>query len=422
MYQPNQPYSHLSINRSLTLLFVFVIFCSNLNAQTTNDATLTNKVNSANDSLDNFLTLPNDSIDRIGRQVNLVIQNTSDSLATLQNQFINKFGNDSLNKVIPFKKLTSHTNQLFAKNHLPDAKASVPMVKAPVHAELNFSIEDKLADQNPIKKKWIEMPFGRAKSIKQAIDTGNYESVEKFTEQKIAEQFTELNQLQSGKNDLPTADIAKLQEIEWDPQKINASQKVSELLAQNADKIEGAFAKVDKLKKKYSKVNLLNSDGPVLEPIESTPLKRWVYGLGLQGAWQNQLNLSIAPVLGYKINKKWTAGISGVMNLSINVKDSFAIYSNKEFAFRIYSQYEFYKNIFVHAEFEQPYKLIEKIRESAKERLIPQNPKGWVGLGLNYKIYKSLRGQTQLLYNMIASEQTIMDSRWSVRVVLSINR
>jgi hypothetical protein len=420
MFQPNQKYSPIPIRIAFALSLLFILVSFTLKAQIKNDSTIVSDLVSASDSSKRFINTTNDSISSVIERVNAAKHTVNDSLNQIKNIVAKKSGIESINnKLIPFQKIAPQTNTMLPDNIMKGSNLEIPSFQAPAISKVNLGIKDKFKGQIPAKRKWLRVPLGRVKSIKQAIDTGNYEIVEKIAEEKIAEEFEELNTLQSAKSDLPMADIDKLQEIDWDPQKLADSKKVSELMAKNADKLQGAFNQVDQLKKKYSKVNLLNANGPVMEPISNKPVKRWVYGLGFQGNWQNQLNLSVAPIIGYRINKKWTAGVSGVMQLSINVKDSFSIQSKQDFAYRIYSQYVFYKNIFVHAEFEQPYGVkSEELRKNWYD-VNRKQARGWLGLGIEYKIYKKLKGQTQVLYNIVPPDYTKpFESRWGIRVNL----
>ncbi|GAA5031332.1 hypothetical protein GCM10011506_21010 [Marivirga lumbricoides] len=272
------------------------------------------------------------------------------------------------------------------------------------------------------EKPLIATPLKEAKQVKAQLDSGNYEALEKKSEALLVEhvdEFKELNALQA-EGGLASG-LGASKPVEWDPSKVAASQQIAEKLGGHADKIQSALKSMEGMKQKYSKVNLMNPNGPVLTELDKRPVDRWQFGLGLEAKWMNGLLLKSAPLVAYKFTNKWSAGLSGTADILVYHKDSLAAKFNREISYRVFSQYKFYKNIFAHVEFEQPYATkSEEMRENWYD-FNPLQPKGWLGLGIEYKIYKKLKGQTQVLYNIVPPDYTKPSkTRWGVRINLII--
>ncbi|GAA5035325.1 hypothetical protein GCM10011506_28010 [Marivirga lumbricoides] len=274
-----------------------------------------------------------------------------------------------------------------------------------------------------LEKPLIATPLKETKQVKAQLDSGNYEALEKKSEALLVEhvdEFKELNDLQA-EGDLGS-ELGSGKSVEWDPSKVAASRQIAEKLGGHADKIQSALKGMEGMKQKYSKVNLMNPNGPVLTELDKRPVDRWQFGLGLEAKWMNGLLLKTAPLVAYKFTNKWSVGLSGTADILVYHKDSLAAKFNREISYRVFSQYKFYKNIFAHMEFEQPYATkSEELRKDWYD-LNPLQPKGWLGMGIEYKIYKKLKGQTQVLYNIVPPDYTKpSETRWGVRVNLIIN-
>ncbi|GAA5040226.1 hypothetical protein GCM10011506_40460 [Marivirga lumbricoides] len=307
---------------------------------------------------------------------------------------------------------------LLEARDLPELKG-IPLPEESAHKLKLPSVSGKVKNQIS-KKPLIDTPLKEAKQVKAQLDSGNYEALEKKSQALLVEhvdEFKELNALQAEGG--LVSELGASKPLEWDPSKVAASQQIAEKLGEHADKIQSALKGMEGIKQKYSKVNLMNPNGPVLTELDKSPADRWQFGLGLEAKWMNGLLLKTAPLVAYKFTNKWSAGLSGSADILVYHKDSLAAKFNREISYRLFSQYKFYKNIFAHVEFEQPYATkSEELRENWYD-LKQVQPKGWLGLGIEYRIYKKLKGQTQVLYNIVPPDYTKpSESRLGVRINL----
>lgn len=81
---------------------------------------------------------------------------------------------------------------------------------------------------------------------------------------------------------------------------------------------------------------------------------------------------------------------------------------------------QFLTEIFsLHLEHELPYKKPAENKEGSWYNLAPQKSRAWVGLALQYGLYKDIKGQTQILYNLIEPDfSNAPENRWTIRINL----
>ncbi|MBK6266379.1 hypothetical protein JKA74_15145 [Marivirga sp. S37H4] len=351
----------------------------------------------------------------------------SDSLPTLNNfpEFPSNL-NDSLhtmtgvNEIYSVQKIQKLNNSDLGINA---GKREIPAVSVPALPEmpqLKTKAEEEAgkAINSRLKKNKLNTPqLEEAKQIKQELDSGNWEKLERKAEGALANQFEDLGELQGLEGTSSLEELTSIQEINWDESKVAASQQVAQKLGEHSDKIQTALKEMEGLKKKYSKVNLMNPNGPVLQQMDKTPVDRWSFGLGLEAKWLNGLMLKTAPLVAFKLYNKWSIGLSGSADMLIYHKDNLTAKFQQQVSYRVFSQYKFYRNIFAHAEFEQPYTpKSPEIRENWYD-LKRNKQKGWLGLGVEYKIYRKLKGQTQILYNFL---EDFENSKIAIRVNIII--
>src|SRR5690606_22493004 len=100
-----------------------------------------------------------------------------------------------------------------------------------------------------------------------------------------------------------------------------AMEKMNELFEQHGDKLEAAQNQMNQLKKKYSYVPNSNdlSTAVKINSLKDEPLqKRLIVGTNLKLERGNPLSLDFAPLVMYKFNRVFHAGVSGSYRASIN--------------------------------------------------------------------------------------------------------
>jgi hypothetical protein len=255
--------------------------------------------------------------------------------------------------------------------------------------------------------------------IKQEIDSFSLESIENKAGALAKNNITELQELDKMEGAANNA-RSQVKNLKWDKSKIKSSQNIAKVLSENVEAVQAGMDKMKDFKGKYSKVNLMNPNGPVLQEISKKPSKPWQFGLNFSSQFRNGLSLQLAPTVGYRLQEKWTGGVGISYQFKVFDQDStFAFEPQQQFSHRIFNQINFYRNFFLHLEHELPYRQQYKNKEGPWHKLEAQKPKGWLGMALQYKLYKDIKGQTQILYNIIKPDgMDVSESRWAIRVNL----
>lgn len=206
------------------------------------------------------------------------------------------------------------------------------------------------------------------------------------------------------------------------PEPSKAQQKAAKLAA-NAVKahskaVSKAITRVTEMKRSYKEVNLLDPNGPVKVPLDKKPKNRWAYGLGFQLHTTSDIQLELAPFVGYKWNKHWLTGIGGTYSFTLKERDTVQWNSQQAMGYRFFTQYKFYQQFFAHLEWAQQYRSPVASTEKNWYQVRAENPKMWIGAGWQYTVYKHIKAQTQVLYNVLTPEPLSGESRWAVRVVI----
>jgi len=265
-----------------------------------------------------------------------------------------------------------------------------------------------------------EQPISSKLKTKHKLDSLSFKEIEKEGEELAKNNIKELQELDKMEGSANTA-RSQVENLKWDKSKIKSSKNVAKVLSKNVDAIQTGMDKMKDFKGKYSKVNLMNPNGPVLKEISKKPVKPWQFSLNFSSQIQNGLTIQMSPAIGYKVYEKLIGGIGlSYQNKIIYSGQSIAFSEDQEFSHRVFSQYNFYRNFFLHVEHELPYKQRVEYKESSWYNLDAQKSKGWLGMALQYKVYKNIKGQTQILYNIIKPD-TFAENRWTIRVNLNFN-
>jgi hypothetical protein len=188
-------------------------------------------------------------------------------------------------------------------------------------------------------------------------------------------------------------DTAKMREA--------ARQKAQELLTQNSY-IKSVQSKMGLLKNKYS--TLLNSNdlstGIKEKSLKGRPLReRWVIGGNFNIVNISPLMIDLAPQFGYRVNKRFQVGVSGVYRVKFvdSVRVSNAVPSNV-YGYSVFTTYRVILNFFAYAEFERTTSAAKSQVNDAKSESIWIN-NALVGIGRQFKIHKKVNGSILLLWN-----------------------
>jgi hypothetical protein len=240
------------------------------------------------------------------------------------------------------------------------------------------------------------------KQVKEA--TGSTEGLGKTLESKASEQvkglpdqkLPEIEGLPGGV--LKTSDDAKQQLAN-----LAKKQAVNHFAGKEAV-LTSAMEKMSKYKQKYSSVNSLKDikDEKHHNVMKGKPLReRLVPAVTLQfQSWQDVM-LDINPSVGYKFTSRFTAGIGWNQRVAFNIPQQQFNDEAKVYGIRTYGEYTLKKGFGFRLD-------VETMNTPAKENDPATDvvlPRSWVwgalvGIKQKYPIYKKLKGNAQLMYNI----------------------
>lgn len=200
-----------------------------------------------------------------------------------------------------------------------------------------------------------------------------------------------------------------------DPEKLKASAKEKgseQALAkfgEQADKLKAAQDKMGFLKKKFS--TLLNSNdlstGIKAKSLEGRPLReRWVIGGNFNIANTAPLMIDLSPQFGYRIDKRFQVGISGIYRAKFvdSVKIANALPADV-YGYSVFSSYGLMLNFFGYAEWERTSSTVKtSVQTSPSGPPDPKVQRQWtnsllVGLGRQFAVHPKVKGSILLLWN-----------------------
>lgn len=191
---------------------------------------------------------------------------------------------------------------------------------------------------------------------------------------------------------------------------------------QHQDKLQTAQKKLADYKKKYSSIQSTKDMSTAVKrnSLEGKTLsERLVLGGTLQ-VDKEPTSLDVSPLLGYKLNRKYTVGLGATYRAVLNFNEFNA--EEQVYGFRAFFQREAVKGFFVHGEFER----MNVAPDSAATNA--ETTRRWksgvlAGIGKEYNFIKNVNGQVMVLYNFMHQEGiTPYNKRWVFRFGFSLNK
>lgn len=175
-----------------------------------------------------------------------------------------------------------------------------------------------------------------------------------------------------------------------------------EFIQENAEQIQQVQSKMGELKQKYSSVVNSNdlSTATKRSSLKGEPFwKRLVIGGNLNLSETNPLSIDFAPVLGWKFNKLFEAGVTGAYRAKFGAdKSGVNTFENEEvYGYSIFANHMVFKNFFGYLEGENMSTVTGTTEDS--QRAWQQSL--LLGLGRKFKIAKFLEMQAIVSYNFL---------------------
>ncbi len=215
----------------------------------------------------------------------------------------------------------------------------------------------------------------------------------------------ELTTLEEYKNQFEQTQQEMRQALAKQELKEKMASQAKEYISKHADKIQQVQSKMGELKKKYSYVPNSNdlSTAKKRSSLEDEPLgKRLVFGGNFNVTQTNPVNIDIAPLIGYRINKLFEAGITGLYRAQFEGNTS-GVNSDGEstYGYGAFVNHMVFRNFFGHLEGEN----ISR-RQADQDR----TKRVWdqtllLGIGRRFTITKWLEMQAIISYNFLHDNQ-----------------
>lgn len=182
------------------------------------------------------------------------------------------------------------------------------------------------------------------------------------------------------------------------------TSKAKDYITNNVSQIQEVQSKMTDLKKKYSSVPNSNdlSTATKRKSLEREPFwKRLVLGGNFNITKTNPVTLDLSPVVGYRINKLFEAGISASYRVRFKASASTITRDDAVYGQGIWVNHLFYKNYFGYVEGERMSTVTIKddiTKRTWKEGLL-------VGVGRKFKVAKWMEMQALVLFNLLYDNQ-----------------
>ncbi|MEM7551351.1 MAG: hypothetical protein AAF363_16845 [Bacteroidota bacterium] len=169
-------------------------------------------------------------------------------------------------------------------------------------------------------------------------------------------------------------------------------------------KLEQAQQKLHQLKKKYSSIPNTNDMSTAVKrsSMQEEPFKkRLVFGGNFQLTSTDPITIDLSPTLGYKINKKWIAGIGGTYRQTFGNEDA-SNFEEDLWSLKAFSSYDLIKSFFGYVEYERAFVRRAQVNgEGASDLRWEGTDVFALGIGRRFKFSKKLSMTAILTYNFL---------------------
>jgi hypothetical protein len=195
-----------------------------------------------------------------------------------------------------------------------------------------------------------------------------------------------------------------------------------EKIDQYKGKLRKAQGDLTKLKKKYSEVSSANDLSTAVKKNSlkgKTIKERLVIGGNFQ-AWSFEpVTLDISPVLGYRVNKLFQAGV-GVSSRYIFTYDQNLLVTTQAEGYKAFLSHDIFRDFFGYSEFER--QKLKKQVVQMEEKEYPWKNAWHVGVGRSIQLGSNISVQAMMLYNILfdRADQNY-NRRWNMKVGVQFN-
>ncbi|MDN5199896.1 hypothetical protein QQ008_00945 [Fulvivirgaceae bacterium BMA10] len=313
---------------------------------------------------------------------------------------------DQLKKTEELEKAETYTNELDGLEKLP--KEQLNQNKAFQEMKEYGNKAQSLNEEVAGYKKELDH-----------LKKGDLDKLEKGTkalEQKVMDrgEFRELQQQQALAKEMQTTPLKYQKEMEQladqqrakDLAKQKAKEKAMELLTKHGGAVKEAQKKLAKLKKKYSSVQNSNDLSTAVKrsSLKGKPFKeRFIVGTNFQLLSHKPFAIDFSPVLGYRFNKKFSAGLGSTLQWSFGKDNAKVINAPRNaYGYKGFIDYQVTHSFFAYSEYTYSgEELVDPVSEDPK-----RNWKGELNIGVGkwMTFIPKIKANILFLYNLLPME------------------
>jgi hypothetical protein len=194
-----------------------------------------------------------------------------------------------------------------------------------------------------------------------------------------------------------------------------AEEFAMEYINQHPELTRGAQRKMSLLMKKYS---IIPNSNDLSTATRHTSLKgrsfkeRLYIASNFQVLSLEPVSIDWSPMIGYRFNKRFLAGIGG--NYRQSFSDTIPAFSPDVLGYKVFSAYDIIKNFFAYGEFDRNTPGVNKTEQISQR--IWKNA-AFLGLGRKFPIHKKVEMTIVMMYNFLHERHDqIYPKPWCVRI------
>jgi len=205
-----------------------------------------------------------------------------------------------------------------------------------------------------------------------------------------------------------------------------AMEKIKELLNTKPEIFEDAQAQLNSLKKKYSYVPDSNDlmDSKRINSLGDAPFaERIIFGTNFKFNAGNPLTLDLAPLLMYKFNKVFYAGISGSYRVTINYDEKSQNNNPQDIiGISCLARHFLLKGFYAYSEMEYKSSTFSYDGHNWEKSYSRRWIRGcFIGAGKEMMLKGKLKGTIILAYDLLHSDKSFNDSNWNLKFAVTFD-
>lgn len=176
-------------------------------------------------------------------------------------------------------------------------------------------------------------------------------------------------------------------------------------IMEHAEKIQQVQSKMTKVKEKYSSVMDSKDMSTAMKrtSLKGAPLtKRLVLGGNFNVGKLNPVTIDLSPVLGYKFNKRFESGITGVYRAQVQGhRNNINAADNKVYGYSVFVSHMLFRNFFGYLEGER----MNTVKQETEVHTSEWDQSLLIGIGRKVKVARWLELQGLVLFNALHDNQ-----------------